>query len=75
MVRNHPTFSERLVAVAGFPDAAPPVESEPAIGLLSDHQTVEAKPTEVLTHAIRGLSRGGDGPEWADGRTDAGYDV
>jgi Zn-dependent protease with chaperone function/tetratricopeptide (TPR) repeat protein len=60
---THPTFAERLAAVDGFPDAAPPAESEPAISLLSDHQAVEAKLTEILTHAVFRLSRGEDGPE------------
>ena len=59
---THPTYSERLAAVAGFSDTALPAESEPAIGLLSDHQAVETKLTEILTHAIFNASRGGDGP-------------
>jgi Zn-dependent protease with chaperone function len=60
---THPTFSERLADVAGFPDAAPPAETEPAMGLLSEHQAVEAKLTEVLTGYILRLSRGRDWPE------------
>jgi Zn-dependent protease with chaperone function/tetratricopeptide (TPR) repeat protein len=58
---THPTFSERLAAVASFPDLASD-ETEPAIELLSDHQAVEAKLTEVLTYAIAGHSRVGDEP-------------
>lgn len=51
---THPTYRERLAAVAAFPDAATPAEDEPAIGLISDHQAVEAKLTEILTsHMIR----------------------
>jgi Zn-dependent protease with chaperone function len=60
---THPTFSERLAAVAGFADAAPAAETEPAIGLLSDHQAVEAKLTEILTDHIHGLARAGEEPE------------
>ena len=58
---THPTFSERLAAVAAFPNTALPAETEPAIGLLSDHQAVETKLTEILTHAIVRVSRGGTG--------------
>ncbi len=49
---THPTFSERLAAIADFPDFAPSGESEPAIELLSDHQAVEAKLTNLLTSYI-----------------------
>jgi Zn-dependent protease with chaperone function len=49
---THPTFSERLAAIADFPDSAPTGESEPAIELLSDHQAVEAKLTSLLTSFI-----------------------
>ena len=46
---THPTYSERIAAVAGFPDAAPPGESGPAIELLGEHEALEAKLTELLT--------------------------
>jgi Zn-dependent protease with chaperone function len=46
---THPTFSERLAAVAGFADGAPAGDSEPAIDLLTDPQTLEAKLTALLT--------------------------
>jgi Zn-dependent protease with chaperone function/tetratricopeptide (TPR) repeat protein len=49
---THPTFSERLAAIADFPDSAPAGESRPAIELLSDHQAVEAKLTGLLTSFI-----------------------
>jgi Zn-dependent protease with chaperone function/tetratricopeptide (TPR) repeat protein len=58
---THPTFSERIAAVADFPDAAAPAETGPAIDLLSDHQAVEAKLTELLTHAIHQAS--GEAPD------------
>jgi hypothetical protein len=58
----------------GFPDAALPAESEPAVCLVSDQQTVDAKLTEVRTHAIIRRSRVGDGPDWADGRTDVEHE-
>ena len=48
-LHTHPTLSERLAAIADFPDSVPTVEREPAIELLSDHQVVEAKLTSVLT--------------------------
>lgn len=44
-----------------FPDAAAPAETGPAIDLLSDHQAVEAKLTELLTHAIHQAS--GEAPD------------
>jgi Zn-dependent protease with chaperone function len=49
---SHPTFSERLAAVAEFPDAATPPESDSAIELLSDYPAVEAELTEMLTYYI-----------------------
>ena len=49
---THPTFSERLAAVADFPDGTPAVENQPAIELLSDHQTLEARLTQMLTSAV-----------------------
>jgi Zn-dependent protease with chaperone function/tetratricopeptide (TPR) repeat protein len=49
---THPTFSERLAAIAEFPDSAPTAEGEPAITLLSDPPSVEAKLTELLTSYV-----------------------
>ncbi len=46
---THPTYSERLAAVADFPDTAPPGETEPAINLLSNPQALETKLTDLLT--------------------------
>ena len=53
---THPTFSERLAAVADFPDASTPAETGPAIELLSDHQAVEAHLTEMLTYYFNQVS-------------------
>jgi hypothetical protein len=49
---THPTFSERLAAIAQFPDLPANEESEPAIELLSEPQAVEAKLTELLTRYV-----------------------
>jgi Zn-dependent protease with chaperone function len=49
---THPTFSERLTAVAEFPDQTPSGDDEPAIHLLDDPQAVEAALTEILTNHI-----------------------
>ena len=47
---NHPSFSERLAAVADFPDGdASSIEAEPAEELISDLQAVEARLTRILT--------------------------
>jgi Zn-dependent protease with chaperone function/tetratricopeptide (TPR) repeat protein len=54
---THPTLSERLAAVADFPDVASAAETGPAIELLSDYQAVEADLTEVLTCHIHRISR------------------
>jgi Zn-dependent protease with chaperone function len=53
---THPTLSERLAAVADFPDAESPADTDAAIELLSDHQVVEADLTEVLTSHLRRIS-------------------
>jgi Zn-dependent protease with chaperone function len=53
---THPTLSERLAAIAEFPDAESLAETEPAIELLSDHQAVEAELTQVLTSHLHDLS-------------------
>jgi Zn-dependent protease with chaperone function len=67
---THPTYAERLAAIAEFPDCPPAGESEPAIELLADHQGVEAKLTAILTQyvhanlaAIRGVGSDVDGAE------------
>ena len=53
---THPTFSERIAAVADFPDVAPDADSGPAVELLSDHQAVEAELTKLLTSYIHQFS-------------------
>jgi Zn-dependent protease with chaperone function/tetratricopeptide (TPR) repeat protein len=53
---THPTLSERLAAVADFPDAESPADTDAAIELLSDHQAVEADLTEVLTSHLHRIS-------------------
>jgi Zn-dependent protease with chaperone function/tetratricopeptide (TPR) repeat protein len=55
---THPTYSERLAAVAEFPDTRPPVESEPAIELLCDHAAVEATLTSMLTSRLHDIAQG-----------------
>jgi Zn-dependent protease with chaperone function len=53
---THPTFSERLAAVASLPDLPPTDQNEPAIELISDHQALEAELTRMLTSHINQLS-------------------
>jgi Zn-dependent protease with chaperone function len=53
---THPTFSERVAAVADFPDLEPASETDFAILLLDDHQTVEAELTRLLTSHIHDMS-------------------
>lgn len=51
-----PTLSERLAAVASFPDVTPFCEKEPAIELISDLQAIEAELTRMLTSRMSELS-------------------
>jgi len=55
---SHPTFSERLAAVADFPDVAPPGETDPAIDLLSDPRGLEAELTNILTSYMSQVESG-----------------
>jgi Zn-dependent protease with chaperone function len=59
---SHPTLSERLAAVAGFPETEPPGETGPAVEMLADPQAVEAELTEVLTACIYQGLHAGKGP-------------
>jgi hypothetical protein len=49
---THPTFSERIAAVADFPDVPLPDEDTPAIDLLDDPGAVEAELTTMLTEYV-----------------------
>ena len=49
---THPTFSECLAAIADFPDTSPSAENAPAIELISEHETLEAKLTGMLTSLV-----------------------
>ena len=60
MVRYPSHVFGGLTVIAGFPDAALRSETEPAIGLLSDHQAVEAKLTEILSGHIHCLACPGE---------------
>jgi Zn-dependent protease with chaperone function/tetratricopeptide (TPR) repeat protein len=53
---THPTFSERIAAVADFPDVEPTSETDFAIELLNEYQTVEAELTRLLTGHIHDMS-------------------
>jgi hypothetical protein len=53
---THPTFSERIAAVADFPDVEPASATDLAIELLNEYQTVEAELTRLLTSHIHDMS-------------------
>jgi hypothetical protein len=59
---THPTFSERIAAVADFPDAAAPSPggTELAIELITDHPAVEAELTDILTAHVHRMSSDGE---------------
>ncbi len=61
---THPTLSERLAAVEGFPEARERLDTSPATSLLADFTRLEEQLTELLTSFIYQNCEIADLPDW-----------
>lgn len=61
---THPTLSERLAAVEGFPESRESLDTSPATSLLSDFTRLEEQLTELLTSFIYQNCEIADLPDW-----------
>ena len=52
---THPNFSERLAAIALFPDERSTPENDSAADLLTDSKAIESRLTKILTQRLMEL--------------------